>query len=278
VWQPDGGKGGEMNGPYAGPLQRTFQQAVIYLLETQYRLLGSERILTMLTQDIQNLVEQFYPQPERLAPGWMIYTGTRASGKKAHPGQRAADHELVTLAWPVLLPEDVEALANCDKRKNREAWWRIRLIRILEHGYAQPEGEVLLTQADLACMLGLTSQHISQLLQKARQETGKALLTKGYYFDQGVKPTHKAEIIACYEAGLDEADIAVKTNHAQDSVGQYIRDYERVKLMVKSNVTVETIPFMIGMQPSLVNAYAKLIAQYHPELLPVAAPSPQEKR
>jgi hypothetical protein len=261
--------------PYAGPLQRTFQQAVVYLLETQYRLLGSERILALLSTDIQQLVEQFYPQPERLAAGWMVYTGTRASGKKAHPGQGAAEHELVTLAWPVLLPEDVQDLASCDKLKERQAWWRKRLVRILEHGYAQPEGPVLLTLADLACMLGLSPQQIGQLLQRARQETGKTLLTKGYFFDQGVKPTHKAEIIACYEAGLDEATIAVKTNHAQDSVGQYIRDYERVKLMVRSKIPTETIPTLINMQPSLVRAYAKLIAQYHPELLPEAAPPQQ---
>jgi hypothetical protein len=261
--------------PYAGPLQRTFQQAIIYLLETQYRMLGSERILSMLSADIQQLVEQFYPQPERLAAGWMVYTGTRASGKKAHPGQGAAEHELVTLAWPVLLPEDLEDLANCGKSSNRRAWWRKRLVRILEHGYTQPEGAVLLTHADLSCMLGIRLQEIASLLQEARQETGQALLTKGYYFDQGVKPTHKAEIIACYEAGLDEAAIAVKTNHAQDSVGQYIRDYERVKLMVKSKIPVETIPTLISMQPSLVRAYAKLIAEYHPELLPEAAPPHQ---
>ncbi len=256
---------------YAGPQQRTFRHAVVHLLENEYRVLGSERILQMLAEDMQKLVDEFYPQPDHLAAGWMVYTGTRASGKKAHPGQGAADHELVTLAWPVLLPEDVEGLANGNKRKGQHAWWQKRLIRILEHGYAQPAGEVLLSTADLACMLGLSMAQISTLLEEARQETGKSLITKGYYFDQGVKPTHKAEIIAVYEAGLDEAAIAVKTGHAQDSVGQYIRDYERVKLMVKNKISVEAIPVMIGMPPSLVNAYVKLIAEHHPELLPVVA-------
>jgi len=259
------------NQRYSGPSQRTFQQAVIYLLETQYRVLGSERVLSMLSEDIQKLVEQFYPQPARLAAGWMVYTGTRATDKKARPGQGAAEHELVTLAWPVLLPEDLEEVGSCEKLKSRKAWWRKRLIRILEHGYAQTEGEVLLTQADLACMLGLSSNQVCRFLQEARQETGKALLTKGYYFDQGVRPTHKAEIIAFYESGLDEAEIAFKTNHAQDSVGQYIRDYERVKLLLKNRIALEAVPVMIGMQPSVVKAYGDLIACYHPELLPVAA-------
>jgi hypothetical protein len=260
---------------YVGPNQRTFEQAVMNLLETQYGLLGSERVLKMLATDLQGLVDQFYPRPDYIAPGWMVFTGTRAAGKKAHPGQGGGEHELVTLAWPVLTPEDLEEVAACDRMKERRIWWRKRLIRILEYGYQQPGGAVLLTLADLACMLGLSSTQVSHLLQEARQETGKTLLTKGYFFDQGYRPTHKAEIIELYESGMDEAAIAVKSNHDQDSVGQYIRDYERVKLLVKRKVTPNQIPTMIGMQPSLVDAYVQLIGKYHPDLVASLAP---EKR
>lgn len=258
---------------YAGPSQRTFRQAVFHMLETQYGILGSERVLNLLAQDVQGLVEEFYPQPGRLAPGWMVFTGTRASGKKAHPGQSGGDHELVTIAWPVLLPEDVEDLATCgEKIRAQKAWWKKRMIRILEHGYGQAEGEVLLTLADLACMLGLHCVQVGKFLHEARQETGKSLPTKGYYFDQGARPTHKAEIIELYELGLDEVAVALQSGHAQDSVGQYIRDYERVKLVIKHGMPVQEIPAMIAMQPSLVRAYVKIIAQYHPELLPESAP------
>ena len=264
------------NQRYAGPSQRTFRQAVVHLLETEYGLLGSARVLSLLAQDVQALAEEFYPLPDHLAPGWMVFTGTRASGKKAHPGQSGGDHELVTMAWPVLPPEDLQELARCgDQLRTKKAWWKSRIIRILEHGYQQAEGEVLLTQADLGCMLGLSCEQISRFLQEARQETGKSLLTKGYYFDQGVKPTHKAEIIALYESGMDEAAISVQSGHAQDSVGQYIRDYERVKLAVKHRMPIEQIPAMIAMQPSVTRAYVKLIAQYHPNLLPETAPLPQ---
>ena len=65
-----------------------------------------------------------------------------------------------------------------------------------------------LTLADLAAMLNLSTVQVSLLLKEARKTTGKPLLTKGYYFDQGVRPTHKDQIIALYESGADEADIA----------------------------------------------------------------------
>lgn len=261
---------------YVGPSQRTFRQAVVHLLETQYGVLGSERVLSLLAQDVQGLAEEFYPQPAHLAPGWMVFTGTRASGKKAHPGQGAGEHELATIAWPVLLPEDLDDLARYgDQTKPKRALWKKRIIRILEHGYQQPEGEVLLTQADLGCLMGLSFTQVGRLLQEARQETGKSLLTKGYYFDQGVRPTHKAEIIELYESGLDESAVAIQSGHAPESVGQYIRDYERVKLAVKHQMPIEQIPAMIAMQPSVTKAYLKLIAQYHPNLLAESVPLPQ---
>ena len=67
--------------------------------------------MELLAEDLQALVESFYPPQERVGCGWMVFTGTQASGGKARPGQAASDHVLVTLAWPVLLPEDLQQLA-----------------------------------------------------------------------------------------------------------------------------------------------------------------------
>jgi hypothetical protein len=255
---------------YVGTAKRTFQQAVVHLLETGYRLVGSRRVLELLASDLQQLVETFYPAAERLSSGWMVFTGTKASGRKPSPGQSAADHELVTLAWPVVLPEDVEQMSGWpsgpEQKQARQKWYGRRLARIIEYGQTHPDGPVLLTLADLSAMTGLTTVMVSQLLAKARQETGKALPLKGYYFDQGVRPTHKAEIVAQYEAGIDEADIARQAGHAQTSVGHYLRDYERVKLMMAHRTPVDQIGLLLGMQPNVVRAYVGMLEQYHPEL------------
>lgn len=259
---------------YQGMTKRTFKQTLIHLLETDYGILGSQRVLELLTQDIEQLIESFYPPPERLAPGWMVLTGTKASGAKVRPGQGAGEHELVTLAWPVLLPEDIQELAEGGGQgEARNTWLQKRMVRLIEYGQAHPQGPVLLTQADLSAMLGMHETHVCILLQKARQQTGKALPTLGYYFDQGRRPTHKSEIIAWYEAGLDEAEITFRSGHSSDGVGNYIRGYERVILMLKRGTPLEEISFLLGMQPSLVQDYAKIIAVHHPELLPHENPS-----
>jgi hypothetical protein len=256
---------------YVGTAKRTFQAAVFNLLKNGYSMLGSDRILNLLADDIQQLVDEFYPPDERLSSGWMVFTGTKASGKKAYPGQSAIDHELVTLAWPVLLPEDIQELTTMptgeERHQARDRWFQKRLVRIVEYGWHHQNGPLLLTQADLSTMLGLTSVQVSQLLTEARATTGKRLITKGYYFDQGMRPTHKAEIIALYESGQDEADIARKTSHAPTSVGKYIRDYERVKMLLSHGMPAQDIRVILQMQPNVVQAHMDLARQYHPDLI-----------
>lgn len=252
---------------YLGTTKRTFQQALVRLLETDYGLVGSQRVLQMLAGDIQSLVEQFYPVPERLSSGWMVFTGTKASGSKVYPGQAAYDHELVTLAWPVLLPEDLLQLAQgANNQPSKQKWFQQRLVRLVEYGWQHPDGPVLLTLADLAAMTGLNTVKVSRLLQAAREETGKPLLTKGYYFDQGMRPTHKAEVIELYEQGLDETEIARRSMHGQSSVGRYLRDYERVKVLYKRQISAADMMHLLDMQPNVVKTYVKLVEKYHPEL------------
>lgn len=260
-----------MNRSYIGVEQRSFKSAVVHLLETDYALVGSRRVLEMLAEDVTQLADQFHPAQNCVQSGWLVFTGTKATGQKAHPGKSAGDYPLVTLSWPVLLPEDVKAMINLppgkESRRQKSKLLKKRLQRLIEYGLDHPQGPVTLTTADLGLMLGRTSSQVSNLVTELRQETGKSLLTKGYFFDQGVRPTHKAEVVALYEQGMDEADIAFHTRHAQSSVGRYLRDYERVKLLLKNGIGIEQIAPMIDMRPSVVDAYVKLLQQYHPDLL-----------
>lgn len=257
---------------YQGCAQRTFKQALIGMLERDYGLIGSRRVLELLATDVQSLVEQFYPQPERLANGWLVFTGTLATDTKVYPSYGAGEHELVTISWPLITPEDIETRCELPTgeagRKAKRELYKRRLLRLLEHGLNYPQGPVLLTLADLSLMTGLSTVEVSKYLSELREETGKPLPTKGYHFDQGMRPTHKREVIALYEAGVDEADIARRTGHSQSSVGRYIRDYERVKLLSSHGTAPEQIPTVTMLQPNVVRVYVELVSKYHPNLVP----------
>ena len=252
---------------YVGTQQRTFQAAFLHEMESNYGFLKSRRMLNLLAEDVQRLINEFYPLPQYLRPGWMLFTGTKADGHKARPGQHACEFTSVTIAWPLLLPADIEWMtSHPDTTDQRRILLKQRLVRLIEHGYQHPQGPVLLTLSDLALFVGVSPALLSTLLNEARQSTGKPLLTKGYFFDQGMRPTHKAEIIALYEQGCDEAEIARRSHHDQSSVGRYLRDYERIKELVKLNIATARIPHLLDLQPSVVEAYLELLRLYRPIL------------
>lgn len=256
---------------YVGVTQRTFEQAAIRLLETEYGFLNSRRVITMLVKDIASLVETFYPPPDTVPPGWMVFTGTRVTGRKAVPGRSAGSYPLATIAWPVLLPQDTLAISQMPTgnagRQPLAALLRSRIQRVIQHGLDHPDGSIVLTTADLALMFGRTSAHISTMLKRLREETALPLSTKGYFFDQGIRPTHKSEIIGLYEQGLDEMAIAHTSNHAQSSVGHYIRDYERIALLLDKEIALDQLPLFSNMQPSVVKEHLTLVHKYRPHLL-----------
>jgi len=264
---------------FQGCAGRTFRQALVGLLEREYGLVGSRRVLEMLADDVEGLIAQHYPVPERIGSGWMVLTATRgtAAQEKGWPGRTAADYELVTLAWPVLMRTDLATLVGLPPGPARAEGWRAlqkeRIRRLIEHGLNHPKGPAFLTLADLSLLIGLPIERISVYLQEVRAETGQVLPTMGYHFDLGLKPTHKAPIVGLYEAGIDEAEIARRTEHSQASVGHYLRDYERVKLLLDRKTAPEEIAMVTGMSPTVVAQHVQLVLQYHPELAPHPPPS-----
>jgi hypothetical protein len=111
-------------------------------------------------------------------------------------------------------------------------------------------------------MLGIDTSIVSGLLEEARKSTGKTLPTKGHYFDQGMRPTHKEMIVDLYEQGHDELAIAQRTDHAQSSVGRYLQDYTSIKLLYQRNISAEEIVHILGLQPNVVSTYISFVEKY----------------
>lgn len=88
----------------------------------------------------------------------------------------------------------------------------------------------LLTQLDLAVLLGITDAVVSQYVQEIQTE-GHLLPTRGNIHDLSGAITHKREIITLYLQGYLTPDIALKTNHSKEAVDRYIKDYHRVEIL-----------------------------------------------
>lgn len=254
--------------PYASIEKRTFESALLHLLETNYGLLGGRRILQLLVEDVVGLMEEFAPSPGGVSSGTLIWTCTADEGRKAEPGKRTEEYKTATVKLPFVTRADLrtrtEAKTPRDKTqavaKGRD---KRRLARMVKAAAAQGG---LLTIAELSVILNRSYEVTRQYVQEWEEETGELLPLKGYRMDQGSRPTHKKEIVRLYEQGLEPPDIARETGHSLKSVERYLKDYERVKLLLKRGTAIEEISGLIGRGERVVLEYVELARQYHPEL------------
>jgi hypothetical protein len=254
--------------PYASIAKRTFESALIHLLETDYGLLGGRRILQLLAEDVQQLVEEFYPATERAQSGELIWTCTADTGQKAEPGKRTEDYKTVTVRLPLVTKEDLQARTDqktplAQRQTAVKARDRRRLARLVQ---AAAEQGGLLTIAELSVLLNRSYEVIRAYIHDWEAETGQLLPLKGARMDQGSRPTHKKEIARLYEQGLEPPDIAHQTSHSLKSVERYLKDYERVKLLLKRGLGVAEISAAIGRGQSVVLEYLDIARQHHPDL------------
>jgi len=254
--------------PYASIEKRTFERALLHLLETEYGLLGGRRILRLLVEDVLALQDEFYPPLEQVGSGDVVWTCTADEGKKAEPGKRTEAYKTVTVRLPLVTRSDLQTRTEgkTPRGKTHEVAQerdRQRLARLAQAAEAQGG---LLTLAELSVLLNKSYEVTRQYARQWEEATGQLLPLKGYRMDQGSRPTHKREIVRLYEQGVEPPDVARETGHSLKSVERYLQDYERVRMLLKQGMSAEEISSVIGRGRRVVLEYVQLARQYHPEL------------
>ena len=74
--------------------KRDFKTALLRLMEDEYKILGSRRILLMLADDIEELIGEYFPLKERLKFGEIVWFTTAADGQKVSYGKKTEDRRL----------------------------------------------------------------------------------------------------------------------------------------------------------------------------------------
>ena len=258
---------------YHAATQRTFRQAVIHLLESEYKILGSKKVLQMIAEDIHALHDEYYRDAALVPPGHIVWRGTLDDGRKGPGARRTADEPTVTAVLPLVTPDDIaEAAMGCPKDKNASAWAHERdirrVVRLVKTGLDNPGGRLLLAQADLSLLMNRAIATVRRCIMDYFEQTGELLPIKGYVLDQGSRPTHKGIILRHYEQGQAPPDIAHITNHSLQAVDRYIKDYKRVKVLLGKGLSVAEISHAIGKGQRTVLEYCQIANTFHPELAP----------
>lgn len=260
---------------YHAATQRTFRQAIIHLLEHEYKLVGSHKVIQMIADDVTDLRAEYYRDAARVGPGHIVWRGTLDEGRKPPAGRRAEDEPTVTAVLPLITAEDIAELAQgCPKGKHGRIWSHERnirrVVRLVKAGLDNPGGRLLLSLADLSLLVNRSIGTVRRCILSHFERTGELLPIKGYVLDQGSKPTHKGIILRLYEKGVAPPDIARITGHSLEAVDRYIKDYERVKVLLDKGLTANEISHAIGRGLRTVLQYHEIVIEFHPDLVPAA--------
>ncbi len=206
---------------------------------------------------------------EQVGSGALVWTCTADEGKKAEPGKRTEEYKTVTVRLPFVTRADLQSRTEGKTPRGKthaaaKARDERRLARMVK---AAEEQGGLLTIAELSVILNKSYEVTRQYIRQWEEETGELLPMKGYRMDQGSRPTHKKEIVRLYEQGLEPPDVARETGHNLKAVERYLKDYERVKLLLKRGMETEEISSIIGRGKRVVIEYVEIARQYHPELV-----------
>lgn len=169
-------------------------------------------------------------------------------------GKAIANTRLKPIVLSFITDDDISHIAfGFDSTSLRKK----RLARFVDQAFDQG---ALLTQLDLAALLGVCDAVVSKYVQEI-QTNGKLLPTRGNMHDLSGAITHKREIITLYLQGYLTPDIAMKTNHSKEAVDRYIKDYHKVETLWMHGISdINEI--------TLLTRLSKRVAQQYIDLLP----------
>lgn len=249
--------------------KRDFKTALIRLLEQEYKVLGSRRIILMLADDLEQLHQEYFPERNRLQFGDLVWQTTKDDGQRQSYGKKTEDYAVQTVILPLIRMEDIEQRIFYRRGEKNEKWQRnedrkmTQLVRVVKSAKSQGG---LLSGAEVALLLNMSLTTLGGYLRRYYERHREVLPMKGYVLDQGSNPTHKGIIIEMYEQAVSPADIVLKTGHTQEAVDRYIKGYDQVLALSRKKHDAVSISQITGRSINVVRQYLRLVKDFHPEL------------
>jgi transcriptional regulator with XRE-family HTH domain len=211
-----------------------------------------------IINDILKLVDDYFlvstldDDQHHIHSGQLVYMAVPVD-EYPKRGKAIAQTRLKPVILSFIADEDIEHIAHGFDSKSLRMK---RLIRWVDQAFDQG---ALLTQLDLAMLLGVTESVVSQYVNEIQRE-GRLLPTRGNIHDLSGAITHKREIITLFLEGYFTPEIAMKTKHSNEAVDRYIRDYQRVQILWQNHITnLDQITQLTRLSKRVVQQYVDLL-------------------
>ena len=209
-----------------------------------------------IVDDILAIIENYYRYSDNsfIKNGQMVWHAVPVD-EYPKKGKSIAQTRLKPVVLDMICDKDIDDM----KKPLHHREIRIKKVeRWTQQAYDQG---ALLTQLDLAVLLGVNEYTAGQYVREYYQLYNRPLPTRGNIQFIGSGQTHKKEIISLYVNGYLVPTICQRTNHSKDAVERYIRDFEAIRLLDSKFDDINSI--------SLITRLSKRVVQQYIELIPM---------
>jgi hypothetical protein len=233
--------------------KKGFKAALTVFFAQQVPQLGGSLTRQPVVEHIAAMVEQYYPSPERMKVGQMLWFAVDKA-ETAGYGKSLDTCKQQPVILDVLYDSDIEDVLQGIKKRTRQQKVAVRLF---DQAYEQ--GGVL-TLADVGSILRLAPATVSRYVVEYEKENGKVVPRRGTIHDMGPTLTHKKTICTkLFAEGKTVEQTAQETNHSTAAVVRYGNDFRRVRECLKADWDTQRIAFATGLSKSVTKQYVDML-------------------
>ena len=157
--------------------RRDFASAVAHMLETEFKLVGSHRVIRMIVESIMELHRKFFPETKHRSPGTILWATTKAGeGAKVSWGKRAEEYGIQLVQLPLVTKAEIEsrmiAGPGRDPKDNRRKEFTRDMATAVRLLKSAAEQGGLLSGAELSVLMNRTLSKVQEYVRTYEEETG----------------------------------------------------------------------------------------------------------
>lgn len=205
-----------------------------------------------IAEALIKLFEDNCPEIKRVKHGQMVWNALDAKTRGDSPKRRYK-----TVILTIVSDQEISMF---EKGISINSIREEVIARIIKEAYQQGG---ILSMRDIGLIMMIHPAQASSLRISYEKENKVILPHTGALHDMGSTITHKNQII--YKHVVEKKDptkVANETNHTQQAVDRYIKDFYRVKTLIDDQKDIEYINLVTNIAKPVIIQYQKLIEDY----------------
>jgi len=237
---------------YSSAHDRFLKPAIVNFFEREFCGMFGPVVRENIADALIRLFNSTCPESSRLKPGQVIWN--------ALDKQTRGDSDKRRYQPVILTLVDDNDVMMFEKGSSIKTIRKNVIARMIREAYTQ---DAVLSTRDLSLLLVNDASYISHNRIEYEKEKQKVLPHAGVIHDMGSTVTHKRIIVYKYVVEKkDPSVISRETNHSQPAVDRYIKDFNRVKTLLRDNKDIDFIHHTTNIAKPVVNQYLQIINNY----------------